>query len=240
MSVTSTSPQVQHAIRITIDREELEAKIPPASRRPPLLAAIDQALEQAAGCWRPALVYRWLSPSPSTADDEAIALDTGAGGIRFNLGHSRRFIASADRVLVAAYTIGDALEEEGAKATAAQYYLNSYLFDLMGLIALEKTASVVKKLAEDEAARLGWGVSPFLSPGSVHGWDLAEQEVLCSLLPLHEIGVALRDSTVLTPFKSLACMIGIGAGYDTSRVGSTCQVCAGRDTCQLRADTSTV
>ncbi len=77
-------------------------------------------------------------------------------------------------------------------------------------------------------------MSPFLSPGSIHGWELEDQQKLCSILPLNEIDVQILDDSVLIPFKSLSCLIGIGAGYKANLVGTTCQVCSKNNDCQMK------
>ncbi len=136
--------------------------------------------------------------------------------------------------MVAVYSAGYEIEKETRKCSENEDFLVSYLLDLISLLVLEKTGDIVKKIAELKAAELGWGVSPFLSPGSIHGWELKEQLKLCSLLPLDEINVRIRDDAVLIPFKSLSCLIGIGAGYRATLVGTTCQVCSKNDVCQMK------
>ncbi len=78
------------------------------------------------------------------------------------------------------------------------------------------------------------GVSPFLSPGSVHGWELEEQSKLCSLLPIERINVIIKNDTVLFPLKSITALIGIGPGYDSNKVGSTCDVCSKKNKCEMK------
>ncbi|SHO52042.1 hypothetical protein [Desulfopila aestuarii] len=103
-----------------------------------------------------------------------------------------------------------------------------------------RTGHIIKEIAEKTAEESGRKVSPFLSPGSVHGWELEEQFTLCSLLPLQSIGVALSSNGILIPFKSLSCMIGIGTGYSSSQVGTTCQVCSRNARCEMQQPTQGV
>ncbi len=107
--------------------------------------------------------------------------------------------------------------------------LEAYFLDLIGLIVLNKVEQTVKEIAEKQGRNLGWGVSPFLSPGSIHGWELEEQLKLCTLLPLKSINVKIRGDAVLSPFKTIPCLIGLGPGYDSVQVGTTCQVCSKND-----------
>jgi len=122
------------------------------------------------------------------------------------------------------------------KASSKKDLLEAYLIDLLGLIVLEKTGHVIKRIAEKQAQKSGCGVSPFMSPGSVHGWELEEQVNLCTLLPLEKISVKIREDGVLSPFKTISCLIGLGQGYDAVQVGSTCQICSKNHDCQMKKD----
>jgi len=107
----------------------------------------------------------------------------------------------------------DRLEQETQKASNSQKFLVAFILALISLLVLEKTGEKVNNIAEQNAAKLGWRVSPFLSPGSVHGWELEAQLKLCPLLPLDQICARILNNTVLTPFKSNSCLIGIGPEY---------------------------
>ncbi len=113
-------------------------------------------------------------------------------------------------------------------------HLDAYFFDLIGLIVLDKVNTAIKDTAEKKAIEHGLGVSPFLSPGSVHGWELAEQVKLCSFLPLETIDVSIRDDAVLSPFTSISCLIGVGQDYNNIQVGTTCQICSKKHECQMK------
>lgn len=232
MDIIDSQPQVLTDLDMYIDFAELVKKIRTGSQRPAILASAEETLNRVAGCWNPAIVYRWLPIGPNGAGTTTLQGDDCSA--TFNLGHSSCFIEPASHALVAAYTAGTKIEEENRKATANQDFLASYFIDLIALLVLEKTGDLVKQIAERKAAEMGWKVSPFLSPGSIHGWELEEQQQLCSLLPLSEIGISIRTDGVLTPFKSLACMIGIGADYTSSTVGTTCQVCSKRQSCEMQ------
>ncbi|MCP4342621.1 MAG: hypothetical protein GY799_28005 [Desulfobulbaceae bacterium] len=113
-------------------------------------------------------------------------------------------------------------------------HLEGYFFDLIGLIVLDKVNTEIKDTAEKKAIEYGLGVSPFLSPGSVHGWELGEQKKLCSFLPLKAIDVSIRDDAILSPFKSISSLIGIGKNYKSAKVGTTCQVCSKKNECEMK------
>ena len=233
MQNIDTQPHILSQLDIQLDFDELAKKIQTSTTRPDLLATARETLHRVNNMWNPAVVYRWLPLEESQAEPEKIALSSDKP-VTFDLGYSSIFVKEASYVLVAAYSAGDEIEKEAQKASDNEELLAAYFLDLIGLLVLEKTGNIVMQIAERQAAELGWGVSPFLSPGSVHGWELEDQSKLCSLLPLGEIGVQIQNDTVLTPFKSLSCLIGIGAGYEATQVGTTCQVCSKNDTCQMK------
>ncbi|NOR23397.1 MAG: hypothetical protein GQ542_03230 [Desulforhopalus sp.] len=86
------------------------------------------------------------------------------------------------------------------KPTGEGRVLDGYLYDIIGLVVLDKMRQSINKVAESRCRELGWGVSPFLSAGSVHGREFKEQATLCTILPLNTIEVAIQESGVLLPF----------------------------------------
>jgi hypothetical protein len=152
------------------------------------------------------------------------------------MGFSGQFLQPAKKVMLGAYTTGSELEKNSALASSEQRYLDAYLYELIGMAVLEKTGEVVNRIVEKRATEMGWKVGPFLSPGSVHGWELSDQTVLCSLLPLSEIDVQCGANGVLHPFNSVSCIIGIGPDYTARTVGATCEVCSNSDRCEMKPD----
>jgi hypothetical protein len=67
-------------------------------------------------------------------------------------------------------------------------------------------------------------------------WLKFQQPNLCALLPIEKINVSIKTDGVLTPFKTLSCLIGLGLGYDMVNVGSPCQVCFKNHECEMRLD----
>lgn len=228
------SPIVLTNLSITITPGELTGKIKAGAAKQNIVDTAHRLLERNDNSWNPALVYRWLPIQGTHASPTTYIVDDGITPVPLTLGHSSRFIDTAHYALVASYTAGNAIEKETQKATTNQQFLDGYLFDIIDLLVLEKTGNIITEIAEQKAKELHWGVSPFLSPGSVHGWELEEQLQLAPLLPLDKIGVNIRPDAVLEPFKSLTCLIGIGIDYPSKKVGTTCQVCSKNDTCQMR------
>ncbi|MCP3889856.1 MAG: hypothetical protein GY702_13425 [Desulfobulbaceae bacterium] len=236
MQNLNTAPQALTDVKIEINLDELIAKLQTGSTRPEIVATAKTTLERVNNIWNPAIVYRWLPIKQSEKEPEKSVIQSDEP-VDLDLGHSSIFIKDASYALIAAFSAGDEIEKETQRASDSKEILISFILDLIGLLVLEKAGDMVKEIAEEQARELGWGVSPFLSPGSIHGWELEDQLKLCPLLPLDKIDLQIREDAVLMPFKSLSCLIGIGAGYETTKVGTTCQVCSKNETCQMRQST---
>jgi hypothetical protein len=203
--------------------EDFLRKTAPPDKKRKFQKPAEKVFKHAREIWRPRGLLRQLSLDG--IQDGAVTISSSEkSGLTLATGFSSRFLTPACKVMLGVYTIGDKVRQAGIKAASEQCHLESYLYDLAGLTVLEQTGNAVNRIVEKIAAKKKWGVGPFLSPGSVHGWDLAEQKKLCSLLPLHEIGVTVTDSAVLTPFHSVSFIIGMGEGYTSKTVGSTCMV----------------
>jgi hypothetical protein len=174
--------------------------------------------------------------TPLSREDGQVAVrrsDTGQEAT-LALGWSATFLAEAEVVVAGAYTIGPELQQQATEVAKVGDYLHAYLLEQLGLALLGRTAAAVNAIIEEHALARGWGLGPLLSPGSVHGWELPDQAALCRLLPLAEIAMACSEAGVLSPFNSLTFIVGLGPGYSATRIGSPCEVCNNRDSCQLR------
>jgi len=234
MKKIATQPHTLTELNIEINFKELEKKIQTSQKREGILITAEKTLRRANNIWNPAIVYRWLPIDQSETQHGKSVIRCDNRPTVLNLGHSSIFIKDASYVLVAAYSAGSEIEKAIQKSSEKEELLVSFFLDLIGLLVLEKTGDIVKRIAEQKASELDWGVSPFLSPGSIHGWELEEQLKLCPLLPLNDINVQIRDDSVLVPFKSLSCLIGIGPEYKTTLVGTTCQICSQKNDCPMK------
>ncbi|RLB98634.1 MAG: hypothetical protein DRH34_13620, partial [Deltaproteobacteria bacterium] len=189
---------------------------------------------QAKGIWNPMAVHQWFEFENTDQDNLGRVIQSSGSHVDLDFGYSFQFLTHARHALISVYTAGPELEQKSKNASYNGDLLEAYFLDLIGLIVLSKVEQTVKEIAEKKARDLGWGVSPFLSPGSIHGWELEEQLKLCTLLPLEKINVKIREDAVLSPFKTISCFIGLGPGYDTVQVGTTCQVCSKNHDCQMK------
>lgn len=201
---------------------------------PGLLRDAESAIALGRTLWQPLAIYDWFDVR--AVDGERVRVgESGQGDeITLHVGPKADLLAGARQVLVAVGTIGPALEQRVQELQEVSEGLKAYLLDSAGVVALGAVGEALRCLAEETAAGQGWGVSAALAPGSLVGWPLQGQRILCSLLALDAIDVRLNDFYVLEPHKSFSVAIGLGPGYDTQAVGSVCHFCALQDTCWRR------
>ena len=194
---------------------------------------IELCLNKTRTCIRAKLLARWFDIK-EVKNEKVYFIDLNKKLIVLDLGFSSKFLKEANTALFSVYTIGDELEANAAKASLEGDFLKSYIYDIIGLLYLKKIGTYVNEIVEKKAHDIGWGVGPFLSPGSVHGWELSGQNLLCSALPINEIDVEINEYSVLIPQKSLSCLIAIGSQYQNKKVGSTCDHCTSKELCQMK------
>lgn len=222
-------------IPITLKAEEIIASPNKSLLRPTLLPLAEEAIALGQTLWQPVCVYDWFDVR-SVEGEKATIVSLDATEAVLHVGPKADLLAPARRVVVGVVTIGPALERKVRELQAAGDNMMSYLLDSAGVVALGAAGEALRCVAEDAARELSWGVSPSLSPGSLVGWPLRGQHELCGLLPLDQVGVRLTDHSVLEPHKSAAGLIGLGPGYESTRVGSVCKYCALQNTCWRRRD----
>ncbi|WP_300462537.1 hypothetical protein [Desulfobacula sp.] len=233
MTFPDTNPHMLTQLDIEVTYQDLLQQMKPSSCQPEIVTMAKETLDKVKNIWKPAAVYNWFEFQQMDTDTLGCIFQNTGSLCLINFGYAIKFLKHATHALISVYTAGHELAREAVKASARGDLLEAYFLDIIGLIVLDRTGQAVKAIAEDQARGSGWGVGPFLSPGSVHGWDLEEQTSLCSLLPLERINVQIQDG-ILSPFKTVSCLIGMGPGYESDQVGSTCQVCSNRHDCQIK------
>ncbi len=234
MKITDTQPRVLAHIEIDVTFQDLASKIKTSGTRPEIADTAKRTLDKVKTMWQPAAVYRWVEFQQNQTDTMGRIIPNSDSPVDIDFGYSIRFLRHATHALVSVYTAGRELEQASKKAVGEGEFLEAYFLDIIGLIVLDKAGDRIRQFAEQKAAESGWGVGPFLSPGSVHGWELENQTELCTLLPLEKIDVSIQDNAVLSPFTTVSCLIGLGDGYDEVKVGSACQVCSKNHDCQMK------
>lgn len=234
MKSASSQIQILDVIQIRVSPEDLAAGIKTGSNREKILEIAGALLANVQDIWCPRAVVRWLLVDEVKKDMVMLKTFDGGEVESLRLGFAGKFMLSAEYAMVGVFTAGDELERQANLASKEKRYMDSYIYDLLGLVVLEKTRQQINRVVEEKARELNWGIGPFLSPGSVHGWELDDQDNLCAFVPMEKIGVKSESNGLLKPFKSLSCLIGIGPEYVAKKVGAPCDVCSKKDQCEIR------
>jgi hypothetical protein len=156
-----------------------------------------------------------------------LELENGAcftGGL---VGH---LLDGSQEVVVMICTLGPGLENRASQYFSEGHPARGYLLDRLGILALGALAERARQEIEFSARGRGLQTSTPISPGHAD-WPLAEQRVLFDLLPSTETGVALTQSHLMNPNKSLSMVVGLGENMITYADASQCQYCPLQKTC---------
>ena len=137
-----------------------------------------------------------------------------------------------NKILVFEFIIGGGFSQQPLPESLAKElieagdYLEGYIVDLIGSGIVESVANQVHQHIRDLAASRGMKVTNYYSPGYC-SWDVSEQQKLFRLLPEGCCGIALSESSLMSPIKSISGIIGIGetVGYKEY----TCEICSMKD-----------
>ncbi|MBU1275454.1 MAG: hypothetical protein KJ720_08765 [Proteobacteria bacterium] len=210
---------VQLALAINHDRpnEQLEQ-------------SVRDCLVQARELIAPRAVYELLAVVGQGPDWIEVQGKAG-GSTRLTVGPKTDLLGPAERVLVGATTIGHELDDAVKRLNQQGDPYAAYVLDCVGVSLLGEAGKALDRLAEEVAARRGWGVGHRLAPGSLPGWDMTDQKVLAGLVLAGQGAIIFNDVGVLWPFKSATSLIGMGQGFISRRVGRVCHMCSKRETC---------
>ena len=170
-------------------------------------------------------------------ENESLLLSVPGQGIeKIHIGPKTGYLMPAEKAAVIFCTVGSPLVDLMQQYEEEGDYLTMYYLDVLGVKALAEVAEKMRRHVEEEAVKNGWGVGPFMQPGSVDGWTVEGQRDLFRLARPERIGLRLNDSCFLLPRISDSALIGMGAHYDSSKVGSMCHECPRREQCLWRRE----
>lgn len=201
---------------------------------PTLLREVEWAIERIKELWQPRAVVE--TTRLDRIDGETVSLIPADGGqpVELAVGPKADLLAPAQEVEVCVSTIGPQAEDEAKRLMAEGEMMKGYVLDHVAILALGEVTDTFRHQVEQTAAERGWGVGPYMAPGSLRGWPVSDQDNLTSLVDLALVGVSLTDSHLMLPFKSASSAIGLGPDYTEAKVGSVCQWCNHFNDCWRR------
>lgn len=117
-------------------------------------------------------------------------------------------LKNAEKVILLAVTIGNAIEETITKHFKEGLYSYSLLLDAAATTAVEQAADEMEKTLHQQFDAQGYTMRWRFSPG-YGDWDIKNQPELMRLSHATEIGIALTSSMMLQPRKSITAIIGL-------------------------------
>lgn len=144
-------------------------------------------------------------------------------GLIFNTGALiAQKLASADSMALFVCTAGIGIDTWSKSAFAAGDFPEGYMIDTCGSEIAEAAADAIEERIGEYAATMGSSITNRYSPGYC-GWHVSEQQKLFSMLPDTFCGVALTESSLMVPIKSVSGVIGIGK--KARREDYQCSIC---------------
>ena len=224
--------QVQHDWHIEFDVEHYIAQVggtlPKLLARPSVRADWEAALAEARELVQPAAAWEAFPIREFRHERLILADGTKIGG-----GPVASVVAGASELVVGVCTAGSQISGRITEHQRNGQRLRAMFLDDLGSWAVDQVRQQVCRTIEANATARGWRASASLSPGESE-WSVAEQSVIFSLLDTGPIGVALSESMVMSPIKSLSLIVGIGPGPLGVEGGSNCDFCTIRERCVHR------
>lgn len=131
-------------------------------------------------------------------------------------------LSSSSAVVLFACTAGSAISDHAKQLSEHYDPMSGYVFDVLGSVTVEKAMDKIQESIFEDAQKEGMSISDRYSPGYCE-WNVAEQQMLFSLLPENFCDIKLSDSSLMHPIKSVSGIIGIGPDLDQK--GYQCQWC---------------
>lgn len=220
-------------LRITVDEALRGQGADPAQlreRRPFIVERTEAALARGCRLLHPVVLHREFRIVAHGA--EHLELDSGP----FACGPwAATRLATAERLVAAGCTVGEALETEVARAFAEDPTTGLAL-DGIGSAAVEKLASQACRRFQAKARAAGL-------PGAVHCWpgspgwptEEAQPQIFGLLDPDFDVGgeIRLLPSLLMRPLKSLTLLLGLTR--EPVPEEHECHICAVGGSCRYRA-----
>lgn len=171
--------------------------------RPAVRRVAEAQAARAQALMTPVVVYRRVAIA--ACDAAGLSL---AGGIRFSAGDFATAFAGAGEAVALVLTLGAALDDEGARLTAAGDMLGALFLDSAGWYAIEQATRAFAAALAGRAAEEGLALTRRLAPG-YGDWGLAEQRAFFTLFDGAALPVTLTEGCAMLPTKSRSGLYGL-------------------------------
>ena len=132
------------------------------------------------------------------------------------------YMKGAETAALFVCTAGEVFTELSHRLNAEGDFLEAYVVDAIGSLAVERAMDLIQSGLEREQAADGRRITNRYSPGYCN-WPLTGQQALFGAIGEHDTGVRLSATCLMAPIKSVSGIIGIGR--DVRRREYGCAVC---------------
>lgn len=162
---------------------------------------------------------------------DAAAGTLAAAGVELQLGSQVcGYLKGAEEAALFLCTAGALFSDEAHALNAAGDFLEAYVVDAIGSLTVERAMDRIQRELEREQAARGWKITNRYSPGYCN-WPLKDQRPLFGLVGENPTGIALSESCLMAPIKSVSGIIGLGPSVRRRAYG--CVICRNK-TCIYR------
>lgn len=149
------------------------------------------------------------------------------GSVRFKPGCTiTRALKGCSKYVFLTVTVGLEVDKWIKKMNTAGDIMKIYIADIIGSALAELTSAYACNYIDGEARKEGLLTTNSYSPGYCD-WMVKEQHLFFSLLPPDFCGIHLSDSCLMSPIKSVSCVIGLGP--DAVKSPYRCDICLRKD-----------
>lgn len=118
-------------------------------------------------------------------------------------------IIKAESVAIFVATLGQEFDDWIQSIQIYRNIFDAYVADTIGSELIEVTVNWLEEKLSEEICVMNFGHSNRFSPGYCT-WQLIDQHLLFSLLPVNFLEIKLNESALMLPRKSLSGIYGIG------------------------------
>lgn len=140
------------------------------------------------------------------------------------------YLKEASEAALFLCTAGALFSDESHALNAQGEFLEAYIIDAIGSLTVERAMDKIHKALEEEQAARGMKITNRYSPGYCN-WPLKDQRPLFEFVGENPTGIALSESCLMHPIKSVSGVIGIGTKARRRAYG--CVICQNK-TCIYR------
>jgi hypothetical protein len=160
-------------------------------------------------------------------DDIAIDLQSKTIASHGQLFETRQIVThqlkNSERAAWFVCTAGEEISQYARQLMAEGDLMKGYVVDVLANVVVEAAMDRIQSELENEIKKTGQKITNRYSPGYCD-WDIAEQKKLFSAFPENYLDIALSESCLMIPVKSVSGIIGIGKAVKFNKY--TCHFCS--------------